>query len=163
MNQETGDKRFMGLAHHVAGWSKERGRLVGAVIVGPDDEVRSTGYNGFPRGVDDNVDSRHEKSNGEKYYWSCHAESNAIFNAARVGIPLKGCRIYVPWFPCVECGKAIIQSGITEVVAYQPDLNDERWGRDFERTLQMFAESRVQVRYMEKLMDLQSGSVIAVT
>ena len=90
------------LAHHLAHWSIEKGRRVGAVIVGPDNEIRSTGYNGLPRGVNDAVEERHSRITGAKYVWSCHAEQNAIFNAARIGIALKGCAIYVPWFPCVE-------------------------------------------------------------
>lgn len=148
------DERFMELAHHVAGWSKERGRLVGAVIVGPDREIRSTGHNGFPRGVNENVDSRHSKENGEKYFWSSHAERNAIYNAAMVGIPTKGCKIYIPWFPCTDCAKAIIQCGITEVVAYEPDFDDKRWGQEFNRTLQMFTEAGVRLRYIPRLAEL---------
>lgn len=115
------DERFMLLAHHLAHWSIEQGRRVGTVVVGPDNEIRSTGYNGLPRGVNDAVEERHSRITGAKYIWSCHAEQNAIFNAARIGIALKGCAIYVPWFPCVECAKAIIQSGISEVVGYEPD------------------------------------------
>jgi deoxycytidylate deaminase len=74
------------LAHHLAEWSIEKGRRVGAVIVGPDNEIRSTGYNGLPRGVNDAVEERHSRITGAKYIWSCHAEQNAIFNAARIGI-----------------------------------------------------------------------------
>src|SRR5580700_3550670 len=135
------DQRFMLLAHQIAHWSKESGRRVGAVIVGPDKEIRSTGFNGLPRGVRDDIEARHSRETGAKYLWSSHAERNAIYNAARVGVPLKGCRLYVPWFPCVECAKAVIQSGIAEVIAYKPDLNDKRWGENFNRTLQMFTEA----------------------
>src|SRR5580704_10834190 len=117
MFSSTWDERFMGLAHHIAHWSKESGRRVGAVVVGPDKEIRATGFNGFPRGVRDDVPERHSRETGAKYLWSSHAERNAIYNAARIGVPLKGCVMYVPWFPCVECAKAIIQAGISELVA----------------------------------------------
>jgi dCMP deaminase len=154
------DARFMGLAHYIAGWSKERGRRVGAVIIGPDNEIRATGHNGFARGVNEDVASRHERLSGEKYFWSSHAERNAIYNAARVGIAINGCRMYVPWFPCGECAKAIIQSGISELVAYEPDLADERWGADFRRVQQMLDEAGVRVRFIGRLMDLEDGSLL---
>jgi dCMP deaminase len=152
------DERFMLLAHEIAAWSKERGRRVGAVIVGPDKEIRATGFNGLPRGVDDDVESRHARETGAKYLWSSHAERNAIYNAARIGIALKGCTLYVPWFPCVGCAQAIIQSGIAELVAYRPDMSDEKWAKEFEIVLQMFDEAGVNVRYLRELRPLQSGA-----
>jgi len=152
------DERFMALAHHVADWSKERGRRVGAVIVGPDKEIRSTGFNGFKRGVNDDIEARHSRENGAKYVWSSHAERNAIYNAARIGVPLKGCVMYVPWFPCVDCAKAIIQSGIAEVVAYPPDLTDARWGEEFAVVSDMLREAEVTVRFIPRLKELTSGA-----
>lgn len=151
------DERFMLLAHQIAGWSKESGRHVGAVIVGPDREIRSTGFNGLPRGVRDDVPERHSRETGAKYIWSSHAERNAIYNAARIGIPLKGCTMYVPWFPCVECAKAIIQSGISELVAYRADMSDEKWAPEFKIVVQMLDEAGIVVRYMDKLQELPSG------
>jgi dCMP deaminase len=152
------DKRFMLLAHQIAHWSKEKGRRVGAVVVGPDKEIRSTGFNGFPRGVRDDVEARHSRETGAKYLWSSHAERNAIYNAARIGVALKGCVMYVPWFPCVECAKAIIQAGICEVVAYEPDYAEPKWGADFGVVQEMFREAGVTVRYMARLEDLPIGS-----
>lgn len=154
MFSEKWDNRFMLLAHHIAEWSKERGHRVGAVIVDEHKEIRSTGFNGFPRGVNDDIEERHSKQSGAKYLWSSHAERNAIYNAARVGIPLQGCTIYIPWFPCVDCAKAIIQSGITELVAYKPDFEDKRWGECFVIALEMLEEAGVSVRYIPKLKDL---------
>lgn len=152
------DERFMLLAHHVGGWSKERGRKLGAVIVGPDREVRSLGYTGLPRGVNDDVESRHSRVDGEKYIWAAHAETNAIFSAARIGVCLKDCVLYVPLFPCADCAKGIIQSGIREVVTYKPDLSSEPvWARSFEVSSAMFAEAGVVVRLMPKLMDILVG------
>ena len=145
------------LAHEISGWSKESGRRVGAVIVGPDKEIRATGFNGLPRGVDDSVESRHSRETGAKYLWSSHAERNAIYNAALVGVSVKGCTLYVPWFPCLECAKAIIQSGISELVAYPTNVNDQKWVAEFEISLQMLSEAAVRIRYLEPLRELQSG------
>ncbi len=133
MFSSTWDQRFMLLAHEIAHWSKESGRRVGAVIVGPDREIRSTGFNGFPRGVRDDIPERHSRETGAKYLWSSHAERNAIYNAARIGVSVKGCVMYVPWYPCVECAKAIIQSGISEVVGNAPDLSERKSGAPISR------------------------------
>src|SRR5690349_7537513 len=103
------DSRFMELALLVGSWSKDRSRQVGCVVVGPDNEIRSTGYNGFPREVDDSVEARHVKP--AKYRWTEHAERNAIYNACLIGTPLKGCKMYLSWFPCMDCARAIAQSG----------------------------------------------------
>jgi dCMP deaminase len=152
------DERFMRLAHQIARWSKEKGRRVGAVVVGPDKEIRATGFNGFPRGVRDDIAARHSRETGAKYLWSSHAERNAIYNAARIGVALKGCVMYVPWFPCVECAKAIIQAGICEVVAYEPDYAEPRWGADFKIVQEMFGEAGITVRIIARLEDLPVGS-----
>ncbi|MGE0109319.1 MAG: cytidine/deoxycytidylate deaminase family protein [Bdellovibrionales bacterium] len=161
MDIDKWDRRFMLLAHQVATWSKETGRHVGAVIVGTDNEIVSTGYNGFPRGVRDDVPERNSKENGAKYIWSSHAERSAIYNAARIGVSLRGTKIYVPWFPCANCAIAIIQSGIAEVVAYDPDLYDGRWASEFAISKTMFEEAGVKVRYIPKLQELEDGSQIA--
>jgi len=152
----------MRLAHHIGTWSKDRGRRFGAVVIGPDREVRAMGYNGLPRGVDDEIEERHSRDNGEKYIWVAHAEANAIFNAARVGVPLKGCTLYVPLFPCADCAKAIIQSGIAEVVTYEPDIaSDAVWARSFTVSAQMMRESGVRVRTMDKVEPLLVGAIEA--
>lgn len=140
------DSYFIGLAKLVATRSKDRSTKVGCVIVGPDNEIRSTGYNGFPRGVYDDAPERHERP--AKYLWTEHAERNAIYNAARAGIALKGCRAYLAWFPCMDCARAIVQSGIIELIANEPDLNDPKWGKEFDDALQMFAEAGVAIRYV---------------
>lgn len=140
------DNYFMGLAGFVAGKSKDRSTKVGCVLVGPDNEIRSTGYNSFPRGIDDNVEARHERP--EKYLWTEHAERNAIYNAARVGTPLKGCRAYTPLFPCMDCARGIVQVGIVEVISSAPDFDLPKWGDEFRRVVVLFAEADVAVRYV---------------
>ena len=156
MSSADWDSRWMALAQLVATWSKDRGRKVGAVIVGPDNEVRSTGFNGIPRGVNDNVEERHDAETGEKYLWVSHAERNAIYNAALLGVSTKNCTIYVPWYPCIECAKAIIQSGIGKIVCFEPDLADSNWGRDFEKSLIILGEGNVVTKLVEQKNYLQA-------
>lgn len=187
----TWDEFFIKMAMHVATKSKDPSTKVGCIIVGPDNEVRSTGYNGFPRGVRETTDVRQHKpveiekmfAGGYQVACSCgdiiqlggarqgnwdtipedpmhvdqnilrsqiethehfsvpdvqidperwarpmkydlveHAERNAVYNVARVGIPIAGCRAYLNWepYPCKECAKAFIQAGIIEVIG--PDI-----------------------------------------
>jgi dCMP deaminase len=144
--QETWDDYFIRMAMLVASKSKDRSTKVGVVIVGRDHEVRSTGYNGFPRGVDDAVEHRHERP--AKYKWTEHGERNAIYNAARVGIPVRDCTIYLPWgpAPCTDCARAIIQAGITRVVTTDkvfPGKGD--WSEDLLVALAMLLEAGVAV------------------
>lgn len=144
------DRRFLELAYQIGLWSKDRSTRVGAVIVGPDLEIRSTGYNGFPRGVNDDVDERHERP--QKYLWTEHAERNAIYNAARFGTPLKGCTLYLMWFPCADCARAIVQVGITNLVSMRvPDWDHERWGTSFRCADTILREGGVAIRFGEDL------------
>ena len=139
------DARFMNLARHISEWSDDRSTKVGVVIVGPDNDVRALGYNGFPRGIVDDLPDRHERP--EKYLWIEHAERNAIYSAARVGIPLSGCTMYLPWFPCMDCARAIVQSGIRVLVAQKPDLSNPKWGEDFKRALTLFDEAGLTIKW----------------
>lgn len=131
----------------MSNWSEDRGRKVASVIVGADNEIRSTGYNGLPRGINSGVESRHGRHDGEKYYWFEHAERNAIYNAARIGTPLAGCRMYINLFPCADCTRAIIQSGIVELNTFEPPSEEEVFGRSFEVSKEMLAEAGVSVNY----------------
>lgn len=141
------DARFIELARHVAEWSKDRSTKVGAVIVDDNRVVISMGYNGFPRGIDDDVEEYHERP--AKYKWTEHAERNAIFNAARKGVSTMGCTIYLPWFPCMPCARAIKQAGITKVVAVRPDFDHKRWGEDFRESLSLFEQCGISVKWHE--------------
>lgn len=110
------DEYFMGVSLLAAKRSKDPNTQVGACIVSPDNKIVSTGYNGFPKGISDD-EYPWERDGGfleTKYAYVCHAELNAILN--NPGTSLKDCRIYVALFPCNECCKAIIQSGIREVI-----------------------------------------------
>ena len=113
------DDYFMGLAHLSAMRSKDPSTQVGAAIVNPQHRVIGIGYNGFPFGCDDDVFpwAREGKSNDTKYPYVVHAELNAILNCSQ---SCRGCTLYVSLFPCNECAKAIIQSGIAKIV-YESD------------------------------------------
>lgn len=110
------DEYFMGIALLSARRSKDPSTQVGACIVNAEHKIVSVGYNGMPIGCSDDVFpwSREGEPLETKYPYVCHAELNAILN--NVGFNLAGCSIYVPLFPCNECCKAIIQSGIREVI-----------------------------------------------
>ncbi len=110
------DEYFMGIAVLSSYRSKDPSTQVGACIVNANNRIMSMGYNGFPAGCDDDEFpwDREGDTYDTKYPYVCHAELNAILNNR--GANLEGCRIYVALFPCNECAKAIIQSGIKEVV-----------------------------------------------
>lgn len=113
----TWDEYFMGVALLSAGRSKDNNTQVGACIVSDENKILSVGYNGMPTGCcDDEMpwDREGDSLDDTKYAYVCHAELNAILNRSTGS--LKGGRLYVSLFPCNECAKAIIQSGIVEVV-----------------------------------------------
>ena len=135
------DKRFLKLAKHISKWSKDPSTQVGCVVVGPDRELRSTGFNGLPRGIEDN----NERLNNReiKYPLICHAEENAIMHAARIGMSLKGCTAYVTWPPCTRCARSLIQAGISTII-YPRDIEiPERWLEDFNLSLNMLKEANI--------------------
>ena len=110
------DRYFMLLALLAATRSKDPSSNIGAIIVSPSTEgdvVRSTGYNGFPAGVNDSISVRYERP--IKYLWFEHAERNAIYACARSGTSTQGCRIYTNSIPCADCTRAIIQAGISHL------------------------------------------------
>jgi dCMP deaminase len=150
---------FMEIAKSVSKLSKDRSRKVGALIIGPDWGIRSTGYNGFPRKVNDDVEERHLRPT--KYFFSEHAERNAIYAAAKVGTSTDGCSIFVTTlFVCQECARAIIQSGIIKVVVeVSPDFNDATYGESFKMTLEMFNEAEVEVLFLDVLLKSSLPSI----
>jgi len=118
------DEYFMGIAILSAERSKDPSTQVGACIVSEDNNILSIGYNGFPRGCSDEEISwdREGDFQNTKYAYVCHAELNAILNYT--GATLKDSKIYVDLFPCNECAKAIIQSGIKEVIYMSDKYKD---------------------------------------
>ena len=115
------DEYFMGIAMLTARRSKDPNTQVGACIVSPENIIMSTGYNGMPKGCSDDEFPWNREGEDTKYPYVVHAELNAILNAS--GRDLRGSRIYVALFPCNECAKAIIQSGVKEVVYLSDKYN----------------------------------------
>lgn len=125
MDRVTWDEYFMTLALLTAKRSKDPSTQVGACIVDDENKVVSIGYNGMPRHCDDTKLTWEKGEDlNNKYLYVCHAEFNAILNT-RDGSHLNGCRIYVTLFPCNECAKAIIQTGIKKVIYLSNKYEDQ--------------------------------------
>lgn len=142
------EKKFLNLSNHISEWSKDKSVGVCAIITSKDNRILSIGYNGFPSKCNDSIEKRHLKP--VKYLWTEHAERNAIYNAARNGVNISKSTIYLNWFPCADCARAIIQSGITKIVCYPPDINHEKWGEHFIVAKKMFKECKVLIKYINK-------------
>jgi dCMP deaminase len=136
---------FRQIAHTVKSKSKDKYTNIGAVIVGRDNEIISTGYNSFPRGIDDSIEDRQERP--EKYYWFSHAETNAIVNAARIGVSTKGSKMYLTCgVPCADCMRNIINSGIKEIWIDEGEgAKGKKWEESGERSLTMAKESGLKI------------------
>jgi dCMP deaminase len=141
------DQYYLDICKVVACRSKDPNTQIGCVVVGPNHEIRTTGYNSFPRGIRDDVPERLVRPT--KYLWIEHAERNAICNAARAGTATEGCTIYVEIMPCMDCARAVVQAGITEVVVsaermrqYSSDYYNEHFGM----VEILFLEAGIRVR-----------------
>ena len=157
------DDYFMTMVYLVASKSKDKRTHIGAVIIGPKKEIRSTGYNSFVRELNDDVPERYAK--GEKQYWFEHAERNAIYNATLIGISLKDCIMYTQGIPCMDCARGIVQSGIVEVIVDKKWItNSDEWTERNKRTLEMFAEVGVNLREYEpeyiRIIKMNDGLVL---
>jgi dCMP deaminase len=141
---------YMGFAKLAATRSKDETQ-VGAVLLGPDGEVRLTGYNGPPVGVED-LPERFERP--MKYLFASHAEQNIIAFAAREGISTKGCTLYVTHLPCSGCMKSVIQSGIVNVVFDTGTTSMPE--AEFEASMTMAREAGVCMTTLDKLMESTS-------
>jgi len=141
------DEYFTGIAALTAMRSKDPSTQVGACIASSDNRVLSVGYNGAPNGFsDDSFPWGREGEHYEtKYPYVCHAELNAILNFRGNMRELQGARIYVHFFPCVECTKAIIQAGIKEVI-YTHDFDHESFGVETKASIRMFEECGITYR-----------------
>ena len=139
------DEYFISIADVVRNKSKDPSSKVGAVVVGLHNQIVSTGYNGFPRGIVQTVIARWGRP--VKYSFVVHAEANAVYNAARTGVSLVGCTLYLFGFtvPCTECSKAIIQSGIVRVVSKAYRGDPEWWTDDLILSKALLLEAGVEV------------------
>lgn len=149
MNSTSRVAWYFKIARTIAEASCDKSTKVGCIVVGPDKEIRAQGYNGFPRGVDDEDPKWHQRP--AKYDYVIHAEANAVANAARTGANLKGCTAYVTAPPCCDCAGLLINAGISKVVwpaIYNDGLTsqtmDDRWKEKFQRALDLFSAARVE-------------------
>ena len=141
---------FRGIAHQVKLKSKDRYTQIGAVVVGNDNQIVSTGYNSFPRGINDMLDERQERP--EKYYWFSHAETNAIVNAALNGVSTKNTKMYMSCgIPCTDCARNIINSGIVEIIVENNPTGaiGFKWDEHAKRSIEMFNEAGVKITYFD--------------
>lgn len=148
------DNHFLAIAEQLARMSKDPRTGVGAVIVGPDGEIRATGFNGLPRGIADTPERLNDRDTKLKLI--VHAELNAIINAARVGVAVKGCTLYLAatdatglvWGgpPCTRCTVHVIQAGIVEVVARPQKPIPSAWHPDLEEAGRLLAEAGIAFR-----------------
>ena len=147
MENPSWDDYFMTWVYLAATKSKDKRTHIGAIIVGPGKEIRSTGYNSFVRGLNDSIPER--QVSPEKDYWFEHGERNAIYNATRAGVSLMDCIMYTNGIPCMECARGVVQSGIKEVVVDKKwdSGSSEKRRQHNKRTLEMFAEVGVNLRY----------------
>lgn len=151
---ERWDRHFLELSQFTARMSKDPSTRVGSVIVGPDREVRSSGFNGFPRGIEDTHERLHDRE--MKLRLVVHGEMNAILAAARVGVSVKGCTLYLAatddsgavWGgpPCTRCTVEIIQSGITEIVSYPVKAIPSKWHDDLLLARSLLTEAGITYR-----------------
>ena len=138
------DQRFLNLAKHISQWSKDPSTKVGCVVVGPDREIRSTGFNGLPRGIEDNDERLNNRE--IKYPLICHAEENAIMHAARIGISLKDCTAYVTWPPCTRCARSLVQAGVSTIIYPKNIEIPDRWMDDFNLSLNLLKEAKINIK-----------------
>ena len=143
------DEYLINIAEQVKLKSKDKRTQIGVVVVGKDNEIVSTGYNSFPRGIDDNISDRQERP--EKYFWFEHAERNAIYNAARIGVSTLGTTMYMTCgMSCSDCARAIINSGVSKIVLRKgKGAKGNKWNESAERSMKMFEEAGVIVEYYD--------------
>lgn len=133
--------RFLNLAKMYSDWSRDPSTQVGAVIVNDKNQQVGQGYNGFPRGMDD--DENRYKDRNFKYKFILHAEENAILNSQG---SLEGCTIFIwPFLCCTNCASKIIQSGITKVVYPRPEEEHPRWSDSHNEAKRILRECEVDV------------------
>jgi dCMP deaminase len=136
---------LMNLARAAARNSPNRIRRVGAVIELADGGEMISACNTFPEGVAD-LDWRHEGDG--RFVWMEHAERNAIYAAARLGRSLAGASITSTFFPCIDCARAIVQTGIRRLTTYDPPLDDPVWGAAFPRSRMILEEGGVELNLL---------------
>jgi len=143
------DEYFINIAEQVKLKSKDEKTQIGVVVVGKDNEIVSTGYNSFARGINDDISERQDRP--EKYFWFEHAERNAIYNAARIGVSTLGTTMYMTCgMSCSDCARAIINSGVSKIVLRKgKGAKGDKWDESSIRSMKMFKEAGVIVEYYD--------------
>ncbi len=135
-------KRYLNIAKNVSTWSKDPSSKIGAVAISPKGQLLSTGYNGFPRGIEDTEARLTDRE--QKYKLVVHAEMNAIYNATYNGVSLDGSTMYVYGLPsCSNCALGIISVGVKHVVMQDADPDNARWKESVQLSLDLFDEAGV--------------------
>lgn len=154
MENITWNEYFMSLVYLTALRSKDKSTKIGAIVVNDSNCIISTGYNSFPRGINDDKQERQERP--EKYYWMSHGEENCISNAARNGISLHNCIMYTHGIPCMNCAKLIVQSGIKKVIVHEQwekvrrgNMDEFSWDEHSYRTNELFKEAGVELEIID--------------
>lgn len=161
MSDQKYDEFFMRQVYLVSSMSKDTSTKIGAVIV-RGRQVIAQGFNGIPMGVvdkcwTDEEIARHQRP--AKYLWYEHGERNAIFCCARHGISSEGATMYTQGIPCADCGRAIIQSGISNLVIHAPWHTAGSfvgWKESQDVTVQMFREAKVDMSFFGKQLDIET-------
>jgi dCMP deaminase len=145
------DSRFMKLAREISTWSRDPSTKIGAVIVNDERRILATGYNGFPRGIEDTEERLNDRE--QKYPLIVHGEMNALMNALYSGVSVKDTTLYVWGLPvCSECTKNVIQSGIKRVVITYPEHAPEKWRTQWNNMSKpMYQEAGVSITYINEL------------
>lgn len=140
------DYRFLELAKHISTWSKDPSTQVGAVAV-RDRRILATGYNGFPRGIEDSPERLADRQ--QKLLRTVHAEANVVAQASLHGVSLEGASIYIwPFLPCSSCCTLLIQAGIQRVVVPSLEI-PERWLVSFTTSVGMLQEAGMRLERIE--------------
>lgn len=140
-NVEKWDKRFLRIAREVSRWSKDPSTQVGAIAV-KDRRILATGYNGFPREIDDDPARLVDRELKHKYI--VHAEQNMIYNATNNAVSLQGCTVYVWGLPnCSECTKGLIQVGAEEIICAYPVDSNPKWMDSYSLSEELMHEAGV--------------------
>lgn len=148
--------KFLPDAQAARSRSKDRSTQVGGVALDDDFNIRGSAYNGFPRGIDDTVESRHQRP--LKYKWTSHCEENLVAQAARIGVSLRGCTLLLTsLFPCPNCSRMLIQAGFRAVVAPRTNVlgqdmaNRTNWDEESLIAMEMLEEAGISVFYYEEV------------
>ena len=148
MNRDKFSK-YLEIANAISKFSKDPSTKVGAIAINDKGIILSTGYNGFPRGVND--DAARYENREVKYKLISHAEQNLVAQAAYAGHSLRGSTVFLSGlFPCSSCAKSLIQAGVSTIISPPPDKND-RWKDDAEWSKILLDEAQVETIYVEEI------------